>query len=88
MTFAQSRVRNWAYQILQALAYMHKVGFFHRDMKPENLLVYRDVVKLADFGLAREVRGERGRGGASGETVGDATGGGGGGRFLPPCPLS
>ena len=32
------RVRNWMYQILQGLAYMHKQGYFHRDMKPENLL--------------------------------------------------
>jgi len=31
---------------------MHKHGFFHRDMKPENLLVNEDDVKVADFGLA------------------------------------
>lgn len=38
-------------------------GFFHRDMKPENLLCSaqdRDqgnrLVKIADFGLAREIR--------------------------------
>ena len=35
---------------------MHKHGFFHRDMKPENLLVKGDAVKVADFGLAREIR--------------------------------
>jgi protein kinase len=35
---------------------MHKHGFFHRDMKPENLLVKTDAVKIADFGLAREIR--------------------------------
>lgn len=44
------------YQIMQGLCYMHKMGFFHRDMKPENLLVTRDTVKIADFGLAREIR--------------------------------
>jgi male germ cell-associated kinase len=27
-------VRNVAYQTLQALAYMHRKGYFHRDMKP------------------------------------------------------
>eukprot|EP00163_Fabomonas_tropica_P002517 TRINITY_DN11931_c0_g1_i1.p1 TRINITY_DN11931_c0_g1~~TRINITY_DN11931_c0_g1_i1.p1 ORF type:complete len:306 (-),score=9.20 TRINITY_DN11931_c0_g1_i1:23-880(-) len=44
------------YQIMQALAYMHKHGFFHRDLKPENVLVTGETCKLADFGLAREIR--------------------------------
>ncbi|GIL50354.1 hypothetical protein Vafri_6580 [Volvox africanus] len=52
----ESRVRNWCYQIFQGLAYIHKHGFFHRDMKPENLLASKDSVKIADFGLAREIR--------------------------------
>ncbi|CAG9462191.1 unnamed protein product [Pedinophyceae sp. YPF-701] len=54
--FSESRVRNWMYQILQGLAYMHRQGYFHRDMKPENLLLTKDCVKIADFGLAREIR--------------------------------
>jgi len=54
--FPEARVRNIVYQIMQGLQYMHKMGFFHRDMKPENLLVTRDTVKIADFGLAREIR--------------------------------
>merc|ERR1712232_1069866 len=37
---------------------MHKNGFFHRDMKPENLLYSGETVKLADFGLAREIRSQ------------------------------
>lgn len=44
------------FQILQGLAFMHAQGFFHRDLKPENLLATKDLVKLADFGLAREIR--------------------------------
>ena len=58
--FVESKVKWILYQILLGLAYMHKHGFFHRDMKPENLLVSgsdsHPLVKLADFGLAREIR--------------------------------
>ena len=33
------------------------LGYFHRDLKPENLLCSGpDCVKVADFGLAREIR--------------------------------
>ncbi|XP_065826763.1 serine/threonine-protein kinase ICK-like [Oscarella lobularis] len=53
----ESTVRNVIYQVLQGLSFMHKVGFFHRDMKPENLLCSGpELVKIADFGLAREIR--------------------------------
>lgn len=45
------------YQVIQGLAFIHKHGFFHRDMKPENLLCMGpDLVKIGDFGLAREIR--------------------------------
>jgi len=54
--FPEAYVRNILYQIFQGLAFIHKHGFFHRDIKPENMLVKGDVVKIADFGLAREIR--------------------------------
>ncbi|XP_042427220.1 cyclin-dependent kinase F-3-like [Zingiber officinale] len=53
--FTEGEIRNFMSQVLQGLAYMHKNGYFHRDLKPENLLVTHDVIKIADFGLAREV---------------------------------
>ncbi|KAK2869885.1 hypothetical protein Q8A67_024277 [Cirrhinus molitorella] len=55
--FPESVVRNISFQILQGLSFIHKHGFFHRDMKPENLLCMGpELVKIADFGLAREIR--------------------------------
>ncbi|XP_037541321.1 serine/threonine-protein kinase ICK [Nematolebias whitei] len=55
--FPESAVRNIMFQILQGLVFIHKHGFFHRDMKPENLLCMGpELVKIADFGLAREIR--------------------------------
>ncbi|XP_031282492.1 cyclin-dependent kinase F-4 [Pistacia vera] len=53
--FSETEIRNWCFQVFQGLAYMHQRGYFHRDLKPENLLVSKDIIKIADFGLAREI---------------------------------
>jgi len=55
-TLPEDKIKDITYQTLLGLAYMHKYGFFHRDLKPENLLLVGDTVKIADFGLAREIR--------------------------------
>ncbi|KAG7257096.1 hypothetical protein CRUP_026564 [Coryphaenoides rupestris] len=55
--FSENEIRNMMFQVLSGLAFVHKHGFFHRDMKPENLLCMGpELVKIADFGLAREIR--------------------------------
>ncbi|CAD8074974.1 unnamed protein product [Paramecium primaurelia] len=54
--FNEIHIRNIIYQTLQGLAYMHKIGYFHRDLKPENLLESNGTIKIADFGLARDIR--------------------------------
>ncbi|KAH0793415.1 CMGC family protein kinase [Histomonas meleagridis] len=54
--FSEPEIRFIISQLLEGIAYVHKCGFFHRDIKPENLLWKGDVLKIADFGLAREIR--------------------------------
>ncbi|KAI3792840.1 hypothetical protein L2E82_06731 [Cichorium intybus] len=53
--FSETEIRNWCFNVFQGLVYMHQHGYFHRDLKPENLLVSKGVIKIADFGLAREI---------------------------------
>ena len=52
----ESEIKDIIYQTLLGLAHMHKYGYFHRDIKPENLLINDKMVKIADFGLAKEIR--------------------------------
>ena len=47
-------------QVVEGLQYLHSKKVVHRDLKPANLLMGQDEgVKVADFGLAKQVDGDR-----------------------------
>jgi len=49
-------IQRFQYQMCKAIEYCHLNRIYHRDMKPQNVLVTvdGDRIKLADFGLARQ----------------------------------
>ncbi|KAG0648048.1 Serine-kinase 1 [Hyphodiscus hymeniophilus] len=57
----ESDVNTMASQLLSALKYLHSGGITHRDVKPDNILIFNFSpfhVKLTDFGLSKMVDSE------------------------------
>nr|CAI9696108.1 unnamed protein product [Rangifer tarandus platyrhynchus] len=52
---SEKKITHYMYQLCKSLDHMHRNGIFHRDVKPENILVKQHVLKLGDFGSCRSV---------------------------------
>jgi serine/threonine-protein kinase len=69
---AEREVAMWIEQAARGVAAAHARGIVHRDLKPANILITaKEEVKVADFGLARDLDATR-------ESDGDRLGAGDG----------
>src|SRR6185503_8904814 len=49
-------IQRWAFDVLNALAYLHQRNIVHRDIKPANVKITPDGgAVLVDFGIAKEL---------------------------------
>ena len=51
-TLTVSQKKTLANRLIDATRTLHKVGFAHKDIKPANIMVHKDTLKLIDFGLS------------------------------------
>lgn len=65
-----SQIKCFMQQLLTGIQYIHESKYLHRDIKAANILINSDgILKIADFGLARNYHGHR-------PTLGSGPGGG------------
>jgi serine/threonine-protein kinase len=54
--FSVAQIKHVVYNAAMALEHAHENGIFHRDVKPDNIMVSRNgTVKVMDFGIARAI---------------------------------
>ena len=50
-----SSIQHYWFQMVEAIAYLHRIGFVHGDCKPENFIQVgpdRDILRLIDMGIS------------------------------------
>jgi len=51
----ESQGREWMIQLINAVAYLHSHKIAHRDLKAENVLLFKEnVVKITDYGFCKQ----------------------------------
>ncbi|NWQ74611.1 MOK kinase, partial [Columbina picui] len=56
---SEQKIKNYMYQLCKSLDYIHRNGIIHRDVKPENILIKHNTLKLGDFGSCRNIYSEQ-----------------------------
>lgn len=55
--FEEDTIKKIIYQVCLGVNFIHKMGFFHRDIKPDNILINdAGIIKITDFGFATKNR--------------------------------
>lgn len=54
-SMTEKEIHNIFFQIMDGIKYLYDNKIFHRDIKPDNILMKNDKIKIADFGFAKEI---------------------------------
>lgn len=60
MKYIKTKNNNFDYiyifQIILGLKYLYNKSILHRDIKPQNILIDNNIIKICDFGFARDLK--------------------------------